>query len=754
LFGELVRSHRLRLGLTQNDLAVKAELGVRSVRDIEAGRVRPRLATVRALADALALMGGDREQYFDVAALAVAADPRSPDRNAGPAWPTPAQLPHGVVGFVGRDDALADLDALERRGGDTVVISAIAGAAGVGKTALAVHWAHRIARRYPDGQLYVNLRGFDGTGSVMSAGDALRGFLHAFGIAPERVPADLDAQVGLYRSLLAGRRVLIVLDNARDAEHVRALLPGAAGCLVVVTSRSDLSGLVAVDGARSVTLDVLSVDESWQLLAQRLGPARVSAEPAAAREIIARCGRLPLALAVVAARAAGRRGAALAQSATELRQAGLEALSVADAATDVRAVFGWSYRALGEGAARLFRWLGLHPGPDVSTAAAASLAGDAPERVRTCLSELTRAHLLTEPTPGRFAFHDLVRAYAGELAAADDPDEQRQAAVARVIAHYLHTAYAASFQINPHRDPIVLDPVEPGVTPESPATNDEAVAWFTAERAVLVAVVGLGARRSMHRLTWQLAWSLVSYLGRSGHWRDQVETGRVGLDAATRTGDRSAEALMSRLLGSVLTKLEHYDESEIHLTRALRLYERMGDENGEALTRQDLSWLMEFLGRYRESLHHDLRALEIARANGNDSIHANALNAVGWDYAMLGEYEHSIEYCTRALAELERLGEVEGQACAWDSLGYSHRHLGDHARAVDSHRRAVRLFQEAGNRYLVATTNGRLMDALVAAGDVAGAREAGARALTILEELGHSLADGVRDRLGRLDPQP
>jgi tetratricopeptide (TPR) repeat protein/transcriptional regulator with XRE-family HTH domain len=752
LFGELVRSHRLRLGLTQNDLAAKAELGVRSVRDIEAGRVRPRQATVRALADALALMGADRDRYFDVAALALAPEAPPADRDSGPeTWPVPAQLPHGVVGFVGRAAALAALEARARRG-DTVVITAIAGAAGVGKTSLAVHWAHRVAARFPDGQLYVNLRGFDSSGSVMTAGEALRGFLQAFGVAPERVPADPDAQIGLYRSLLAGRRVLVVLDNARDSEHVRPLLPGAAGCLAVVTSRSDLSGLVAVDGARAVALDVLSVDESWQLLAQRLGPTRVAAESAAAEEIIVRCGRLPLALAVVAARAAGRSGAALAQSADELRRAGLEALSAADVATDVRAVFGWSYRALGEGAARLFRWLGLHPGPDVSTAAAASLAGDAPERVEGWLGELTRAHLLTEPTPGRFAFHDLLRAYAGELAAADDPEEQRRAAVARVLAHYLHTACAASFQINRHRDPIALDPVEPGVTPESPSSNDEAVAWFGAERAVLVGAVGLAARLSMHRLAWQLAWSLVSYLARSGHWRDQVETGRVGLDAATRTGDRSARALMSRLLGSVLTKVEYYDESEVHLNRALRLYERMGDLNGEALTRQDLSWLMEFLGRHRESLAHDLRALEIARVNGNDYVHANALNAVGWDYAMLGEFGQTIDYCTRALAELERLGEVEGQACAWDSLGYSHRHLGDHARAVDCHRRAVRLFQEAGNRYLVGTTNGRLMDALVAAGDLDGARAAGERALAILDELGHSLADDIRERLARLRP--
>jgi len=751
VFGDLVRTHRRRRGLSQSDLVARAGVSERSVRAIERGRVRPRPETVRLLADAFALKGGERETFFAAAKAANGGPARPEGAPSGHDRPRPAQLPHGAVGFAGREALLEALDGLaDAQPPTTVVISAIAGTAGVGKTALAIQWAHRAADRFPDGQLYVNLRGFDPSGAVMSPAEAVRGFLAAFAVPPDRVPPDLAAQVALYRSLLAGRRVLVILDNARDAQQVRPLLPGTPGCLAVVTSRNDMSGLVALDGARPFTLDVLTPDEAWRLLARRLGGARLAAEPAATGEIIGRCARLPLALAIVAARAADRPALTLSDLAGQLRAAGLEALQVGDAATDVRAVLGWSYRALGDEAGRLFRLLGLHPGPDISARAAASLAGIAPERVGVLLSELTRAHLLTEPSPDRYAFHDLLRVYAADLAHRMEPDGDRDAAGRRLLDHYIHSAFAGCFAINPHREPIQLDPPADGVVPESLATSDDAFDWFTAERAVLLAAVALGRRRAWYRGSWQLAWTLFSYLSRAGHWRDLVDNARLGLEAAAKARDLAAEALGHRLLGSALTKVERYDESEAHLTRSLHLYGVLGDVTGQAQALQDLGWLMDFVGRHREGIEYNLRAIELARAVGNDAIYANALNAAGWAYTKLEEYDRAIEYCREALALMEKVGEVEGQAATWDSLALCHHRLGQHAEAVRCYRTAIALFREVGNRYLEATTLGRLMDALADAGDLDAARHAGEEAVAILDQHGHSDADGARERLQRI----
>ena len=361
---------------------------------------------------------------------------------AAPVVPVPAQLPPAVAVLTGRAAELASLDAIVPRAAvgldaqnATAVIAVITGTAGVGKTALAVHWAHRASEQFPDGQLYVNLRGFDPCRPTVEPGEALRGILDAFTVPQERIPASPDAQAGLYRSLLAGKRVLVVLDNARDAAQVRPLLPGSPGCLALVTSRDHLIALAAADGAFLLGLDRLTGSGARDLLASRLGSARIAAEPEAADEIIERCARLPLALTIVAARAAAKPGFPLAAIATELRQATaiLDPFHGGDESTDIRAVFSWSYRALGPGAARLFRLLGLHPGPDMTVDAAASLAGIAADQTRALLAELTRGHLLSEHRPGRYAFHGLLRAYAREQAHAHDDDSARSDAVARVL---------------------------------------------------------------------------------------------------------------------------------------------------------------------------------------------------------------------------------------------------------------------------------------------------------------------------------
>jgi hypothetical protein len=457
----------------------------------------------------------------------------------------PRQLPAAVPHFTGRAGELAALSRLleppagaSEASGGAVVISAIGGTAGIGKTALAVHWAHRVARRFPDGQLHVNLRGFDPSGSPVEPGEAVRGFLDALGIAAERIPATPEAQAALLRSLLTDRQMLIVLDNARDAQQVRPLLPGSPGCLVLVTSRNQLTGLAVAEGARLLMLDVLPDTEARELLARRLGARRASAEPGAVAELAGLCARLPLALSVVAARAGARPGFSLAALAAELRDARgrLDVLDTGEAATSVRAVFSWSYASLSARAARMFRLLGLHPGPDLTVPAAASLAGVPVQQARDTLAELTGAHLLAEHLPGRLACHDLLRVYAAERAHADESEAERHSAVGRMLDHYLYTAYAASIALYPARDPIALCARQPAAEPEHIDGNDDALAWLVAEHRVLVMVIAQAARDGFDAYAQALPETLATFLDRHGHWHDCITSQRIALAAAERMG--------------------------------------------------------------------------------------------------------------------------------------------------------------------------------------------------------------------------
>jgi DNA-binding SARP family transcriptional activator len=452
----------------------------------------------------------------DPALAPPGAPPEAPAPEAGPAVPaglaplTPRQLPGMAAHFTGRVSELAALDAMLRAAGDeepgTVVITTICGAAGVGKTALAVRWSHRVADQFPDGQLYVNLRGFDPSGTPAETGEVIRGFLEALGVAAERIPPGLATQAGLYRSLLAGRKLLIVLDNARCEQQVRPLLPAGPGCLVLLTSRSALTGLAAAEGARLLSLRVLDPAEARQMLAARLGCQHAEADPAVA-EIARLCAYLPLALSVAAARAAARPGFPLAALATELRagRSRLDALDSGDPEVSVRGVFSWSQEWLSDPGRRMFRLLGVHPGPDISVAAAASLAGADRAEASRSLAELTRAHLLAEHRPGRYAFHDLLRAYAAEQVTAGGIDGERREAIGRVLDHYRHTANAANRLLQPAGDALAtITPPRPGVTPERLAGSAEARAWLHAERRVLLALLALAADDGIDTRGWQL----------------------------------------------------------------------------------------------------------------------------------------------------------------------------------------------------------------------------------------------------------
>jgi tetratricopeptide (TPR) repeat protein len=590
----------------------------------------------------------------------------------------------------------------------------------------------------------------------MDPADTVRGFLDALGVPAEKIPIELDARAALYRTQLADKRMLVLLDNARDTGQVEPLLPGAPGCLVLVTSRNRLTSLTSAAGAHPLPLDLLTLDEARDLLARRLGPRRVAVEPDSVEAIIAACTRLPLALAIVAARAASHPRFPLAALAAELREARtrLDALTGDDPATDMRAVFSWSYQQLTDDAARLFRLLGLHPGPDISTPAAASLAGVDPATVRPLLAELTRAHLVNEQQPGRYSFHDLLRAYAADLARTTDGDDQ-QAAVQRMLDHYLHTAVTADQLLNPTRNLITLTPPRAGVTPEHHLDYEQAMTWFSVEHRVLLAAVNLAAGAGVDGHTWQLAWALADFLDRCGHWQDLAATQRAGLAAARRLADLTAQARVHIPLALAYTRLGRDDDAQTELQQALDLYNEVGDQVGQGYAHLNISRMLERRGRLATVLDHDLRALDLFRAAGQGPGEAHALNMVGWHLALLGDHERAVPYCEEALALLQALGDRAGQAYTLDSLGYVHHHLGHHTQAIVCYQHALDLLRDLGERYQEADTLTHLGDTHVTTGSASAARDAYHQALTILEDLDHPDADQVRTKLHQLDqPTP
>jgi DNA-binding SARP family transcriptional activator/tetratricopeptide (TPR) repeat protein len=712
-----------------------------------------RYADVRArLADELGTDPGPELRHVHQSILR--GEPTAGGPRPAPRPVVPAQLPMDVDGFTGRVEELERLDAvLARRDSrpTAVVVAVVWGSAGVGKTTLAIHWAHRVRGQFPDGQLYVNLRGFDPSGPAMPSDEALRGFLGALGVAADQIPVGVEAQVGLYRSLMDGRRMLVVADNARDAQHVRPLLPGSPGCVVVVTGRNQLAGLVTAEGAHPVTLGLLSTDEARSLLAHRLGGQRVAAEPDAVDRIVVSCARLPLALAVVAARAATYPELPLAALAAELGDAGrgLDAFASGDAATDVRAVFSWSYRSLSDGAARLFRSLGHHPGPDLAAPAAASLAGVAPGRIRPLLAELTGAHLLTEQAPGRFAMHDLLRAYAVELAGRYDDEAAAAEALERLIDHYRQTGRTASILIDPLRDVIAIEPPRPGVTPEPLADYGQAMAWCTAERAVVVGLVHDTAARGLDAYPSQLAWTLETFFDRRGHWHELIAMEEAALAAAHRRADPAALAHAERCIGRAHMRLGRHHEARGHLRRAVDLYAGLRNETGQAHVSLELTRVAELEGDFEAALAHSRRALDLYGAVGYRAGQARALNNIGWHSAQLGDYEAGLTHCQQALTLHLDLGNRHGEANTCDSLGYIYHHLGRYEQAIARYRRAVDLFREVGDRYYEADALTHLGDTYRAAGDEDSARAAWASSIELLDQLGHADADRVRIRLQR-----
>jgi DNA-binding SARP family transcriptional activator/tetratricopeptide (TPR) repeat protein len=719
----------------------------------------------------------------------LAGPPSEPDddTDAGGQRPTPRQLPTGSPHFTGRANALMALTDLATRASDTrnaVVISVIGGAPGIGKTALAVRWSQDNADLFPDGQLYVNLRGFDPAGVVVDAGTAILGFLEALGVPSARIPVTQDARAALYRSLLAGRRVLIVLDNARDAEQVRPLLPGSPGCLVLITSRSRLTGLIAVDGAHPLPLDLLTTSEARELLTRRVGPDRAAAEPEAVDDLVGLCARLPLALNIAAASALASPDLPLAALAARLRgaPARLDALDTGDAAGDLRTVFSWSLRDLDADTARVFRLVGLHPGTDVDRYAAAALAGVPVDRIDTLVERLTRAHLVHTCGPNRYGMHDLLRAYARDLAVAQDGEAERRAALTRLFDHYLHTASVAMdtlFPFERHRRPRVPPPV--AATP--PVTGTAAAwAWLNAERACLATVAAQAADNGWPEHAIRLSTTLSRYLAGGGYTEAMTVHG-CARRAARGSGDVRAEATALVDMGTLEFRQSRYRQAETLLRQALGLFRELGHRTGEARALHNLGLVLSDQGLDHEAMSHLRDALDLFDEVGDRAGQAKAISNLSSVALQQGRVQDAIGQNQHALTlfrelgdrtgeshTLTRLGEItlaqdrhedafghlqqalvlsrgaddrSGEAHSINNLGLVHRRRGRRELAADHHRQALGLFRELGERIGEARALTNLGDLAVARGHHEEASSHYRLAVDICREIGDPTGEAL-----------
>ncbi|MEU4449360.1 BTAD domain-containing putative transcriptional regulator [Actinosynnema sp. NPDC050801] len=677
---------------------------------------------------------------------------------------TPRQLPAPPEPFIGRHDELEQLDLAAHGSSTAVVVCAVAGVGGVGKTWLAVTWAHRHLDRFPDGQLFVDLRGFSPDARPMEPAVAVRGFLDALGVPTDRIPVDAHAQAALFRSLVVDKRLLIVLDNAATTDQVTPLLPGGGTCTVLITSRHKLPGLITANGAHHVPLGMLGEQESRALLTRRLGAHRTTAEPAATSDLIRSCGGLPLALGIVAAHARTRPGTSLAHLAEELRDSGLAALDDDDPMASLPTVLSWSLRALTPEQRQVVALLGVVPGPDTDLHAVANLVGHSLTRTRALLRGLEDACLLDRDARGRYRMHDLVRDFAASLAHRDLSEPLRRAALRRLVEFYLHTAHTADRRLGSHRSDRLPDLPEPTCRhglPDLPA----ALAWFEVEHLCLLAALRTAIAQEWHQVAWHLVRNLSTFLIRGGHRRDHLAAWQAGLVAAEHLDDPALRATAHRRLGNCHADLWRHDEAIAHMEQALALTGQHGDRANEAATRLMFArtwqvWSFQLPPAeqgeaFRHALGHATDALALFRALDDPVGEATALNTVSWCAARLGDHDEARDHCRAALALYRRHPDPDGEANAWDTMGYIAHRTGRHHDAIDCYRRALGLLGDLGHTYQVAAIRDRLGDPHAALGRHEQARDLWQAALRVYRaQHHHAAADRVQRQLDALGDVP
>ncbi len=642
----------------------------------------------------------------------------------------PRQLPAPPKPFTGRALELAELDQAP----NGVVV--ITGTGGVGKTSLAVHWAHQAAERFPDGQLYVNLHGFGPSGAALSPGDALLRFLSALDVPRAKVPHDLAGQSALLRDTLAGKKVLMLLDNATDADQIEPLLPRTPNTHVVVTSRTALK---PTHRARALPLGLLPPDDARELLAARIGHDRAQAEPEAVDTVVRRCARLPLALAVAGARAATQPEFPLAALADEL--ADLDAFADDDDVTaDLRSVFSHSCKALSPPALRLFRLLGLMPGSDISLAGAASLAGLELSATEALLAELARANLLDESEPGRFTCHDLLRDYAAELAQSDPTQsDERAEALHRLLDHLALTSVEAGVVFTPSRHRPATPQPAPGVVITPINTHEEAFAWLMAEHPTLMAAMPHGTPAQ----TWLMGWSLADVLDRQAHYQDLLTSQQLAVAAVEQLDDPDALGRTLINLGRGLGRFDRLTESRTAFERAFEVYE--GNPAGQAGVLLNIAMLCPD-DQIHEALEYTRRGLALFEECGDEYGQANALTGLAWGYGRIGEYATAVEYAERVMKMWQAMDHVIGQAETWDNLGTGYFGMGDYERAAHAFTQSSTFFRIGGDLPLEAAAYEQLGDSHAAAGDASAARRAWQKSLELRAGAGLP-ADSVRAKL-------
>ncbi|RSM91684.1 hypothetical protein DMH04_01530 [Kibdelosporangium aridum] len=677
----------------------------------------------------------------------------------------PRQLPLAIRDFTGRADHVAALDDLIPADDEapTVVITAIDGTAGIGKTTLAVHWAHRVQHRFPDGTLHVNLRGY-GPGAPATPSQVLDGFLRALDVPAEKMPVGVDEQAALYRSLLDGRRMLIVLDNANSADQVRPLLPGAAGCMVIVTSRDSLTGLVVTEAAHRLSLDLLTPSEALNLVIGIIGADQADAEPEAVADLLRLCARLPLALRIAASKVAAQRHTTVAEVVAELadEHSRLDVLSNGgDERAAVRAVFDWSYQRLTTDQARLFRRLGLHPGPDLSLHAAAVVGEIEVPVARKLLENLTEAHLIEPTARERYRFHDLLRAYAADQAHRRDLEDDRDRAIRNLFAWYAQTAYVCDQLLHPnhYRIPLQLPPVARAY--EAQVHNfGHALVWLEDEYMNLLAVLHNARQQKLYQHVLHLADGM-RFLYLLGSWDDYLDTETLGLVASGHCRDGRAERHFLGRRGETLTRLHRWDEARADFDRVLAMARAAADSIGEGVALSDLGFLYLERRDYDKALTYALEALPLVQNKPPVLYEAVSQGYISHAFVGLGHYRQALEHGERALALRRQIGDSWGESQAMHRLALAWQGLGDHQKTIDLCRKALTLGRATRDEYTVAVgrttravaeTIAALLDTLAISlhhtGNTAEAIACWHEAVAVLEESGYEhRAAEVRQRL-------